>query len=237
MTEGYVALVCARSGSKGLPGKNLRRLGGKSLVTWSIEAALAVPRVSQVIVSTDSEEIAAVARESGADVPFLRPGELATDNAPEWLVWRHALEHLEATQSGVPKGLIVVPPTAPLRTSEDLERCLDEFERGDGEPVVTVTDAHRSPFFNMVTISESGLATLVIPPSDRISRRQDAPVVYDMTTVAYVVSPRSIKERGGIMDGPVRAVYIPPVRAIDIDNELDFSFAEHVMAKGLGAGA
>ena len=88
-----VAVIFARGGSKGLPGKNIRPLAGKPLIAWAIEHALAVKRIDRVIVSTDSEEIAAVAREYGAEVPFLRPAELARDDSPEWLAWRHALNY------------------------------------------------------------------------------------------------------------------------------------------------
>src|SRR5207302_5002745 len=90
-----VALICAREGSKGLPGKNVLPLAGRPLIAWSIVQARAVPRIGRIIVSTDSEQIAALARENGADVPFLRPAELARDNSPEWLVWRHTLNYLK----------------------------------------------------------------------------------------------------------------------------------------------
>ena len=121
-----VALICARGGSKGLPGKNIRPLAGKPLIAWAIEQARAVKRIGRVIVSTDSEEIAAVARQAGAEVPFLRPAELAQDKSPEWLVWRHALDYLKVNEGSYPDALIVVPATAPLRAVADLERCLDE---------------------------------------------------------------------------------------------------------------
>lgn len=224
-----VALICARGGSKGLPGKNIRPLAGQPLIAWSIVQARAVERIERVIVSTDSDEIAEVAREAGAEVPFLRPAELAQDNSPEWLVWRHALNYLNETVGAYPDALIVVPATAPLRAVADLERCLDEYDKGGVDMVITVTDAHRSPYFNMVKVHVDGTVGLVIPPEGSVIRRQDAPVVYDMTTVAYVARPEFVMTRNGAFEGRVRHVHIPAERALDIDTLLDFRIAEYLI--------
>lgn len=222
-----VALICARGGSKGLPGKNIRPLGGVPLIVWSIRQAKAVPRISRVIVSTDSEEIAAVARDAGAEVPFLRPAELAQDKSPERAVWRHALEYLKATEGAYPEVLIVVPATAPLRLPEDLERCLDEFEQDGADTVITVAEAYRNPYFNMVKTRADGCVELVIPPAEgAVTRRQDAPEVYDMTTVAYVTHPEFVMQADSIFAGRVRVVQIPAERAVDIDTLMDFRMAE-----------
>lgn len=226
----YVALICARGGSKGLPGKNIRPLAGHPLIAWAIGHALAVQRIGRVIVSTDSKEIAAVARESGAEVPFLRPAELAQDNSDEWLVWRHALNYLMAMDGAYPDVLVVVPATAPLRALEDLERCLDEYEKDDADIVITVTDAHRNPYFNMVKVNADGTVSLVIPPKGPILQRQNAPAVYDITTVAYVVKPEFVLTQSGIFAGKVRHVHIPAERSLDIDTLLDFRIAECLMA-------
>ncbi len=221
-----VALICARGGSKGLPDKNIRLLAGQPLIARAIGQARAVKRINRVIVSTDTEQIAGVARAAGAEVPYLRPAELAQDDSPEWLVWRHALRFLEESEWGRPDALIVVPATAPLRSVTDLERCLDEFEKGGVDVVITVTDAHRSPYFNMVRANADGTVGLVIPPEGPIVRRQDAPVVYDMTTVAYVAAPAFVTTRNGIFEGRVRYVHVPVERALDIDSPLDFRIAE-----------
>ena len=225
-----VALICARGGSRGVPGKNIRMLAGRPLIGWAIEQASAVSRVSRVIVSTDSEEIAGVARAAGAEVPFRRPAELAGDTASEWLVWRHALAFLKETAGAYPHALLVTPATAPLRSVDDLDSCLNEYERGESDIVVTVTDAHRSPYFNQVTVREDGSVGLVIPSSHDIVRRQDAPVVYDMTTVGYVARPEFVMSTERMFDGRVRRVYVPPARALDIDTPLDFVIAEALMA-------
>ncbi|MHB1193047.1 MAG: acylneuraminate cytidylyltransferase family protein [Longimicrobiales bacterium] len=228
-----VALVCARGGSKGLPGKNTRALGGRPLIAWAIMQARAVSRVDRVIVSTDSEEIAAVAREVGAEVPFMRPAELATDTAAEWLVWQHALSYLKSSGGRYPDALMVVPATAPLRSPEDLSRCLDNFALGAVDTVITVTPARRSPYFNMVTSREDGYVGLVVPPPSAVVRRQDTPPVFDMTTVGYVCRPDFVMRSSGLFEGRVRAVSIPVERALDIDTQLDFDLAEWLMRKNL----
>jgi len=220
------ALIFARGGSKGLPKKNIRPLCGKPLIAWSIEHALAVKRIERVIVSTDSEEIVAVAREYGAEMPFIRPAELARDDSPEWLAWRHALGYLLETDGVLPQVMVSVPATAPLRLPLDIENCLDEYEKGDADMIVTVTDAHRSPYFNMVKCNVDGTVGLVIPPQSAIARRQDAPKVFDMATVAYVVSPDFVMTHNAPFEGRVRAVHVPAERAIDIDTLLDFQIAE-----------
>lgn len=223
-----VAFIFARGGSKGLPGKNIRSLCGKPMIAWAIEQAKAVKRIERVIVSTDAEEIAAVARQYGAETPFMRPAELARDDSPEWLAWRHALNYLQS-EAGLPDAMVSVPVTAPLREPRDIERCLDNFAQGGADVVVTVSEAHRSPYFNMVKRNADGTVALVIPPDSNVSRRQDAPTVFDMATIAYVASPEFVLTRNALFEGRVRAVEIPPERAIDIDTLLDFRIAECLM--------
>ena len=224
-----IAIIFARGGSKGLPGKNIRPLQGKPLIAWSIEQALAVKSIDRVIISTDSEDIAEVAQKYGAEVPFIRPAELARDNSPEWLAWRHALTYLLETNGKLPEVMLSLPATAPLRLPIDIENCLDKYLEGDVDMVITVTDAHRSPYFNMVKSNDDGTVGLVIPPPSAIARRQDAPRVFDMTTVAYVVSPEFVMNHNSVFEGRVRAVHVPVGRAIDIDTLLDFQIAESLL--------
>jgi CMP-N-acetylneuraminic acid synthetase len=225
-----VALICARGGSKGVPGKNIRPLAGRPLISWAIASAQEVSRVSCVIVSTDSSEIAAVALNAGAEVPFMRPPELAMDSSSEWQVWQHALTFLKDRDGDYPTALLVVPATAPLRAVEDLDRCLDAFTAGGTDVVITVTDAHRNPYFNMVTRAPDGRAQLVIPPDGAVTRRQDAPPIFDMTTVAYVARPEFVMASRGLFDGRVQSVHIPLERSLDIDTFLDFQIAEWMFA-------
>jgi CMP-N-acetylneuraminic acid synthetase len=226
-----IAFIFARGGSKGLPGKNIRPFGGnKPLLAWSIEHAFAVKRIERVLVSTDSEEIAEVARRYGAEVPFIRPSELALDDSSEWLAWQHALNFVLQTQGSLPDVMVSVPTTAPLRLPIDIENCLDEFEKGDVDIVITVTDAHRSPYFNMVKVNEDGSVGLVIPDTTSIVRRQDSPEVFDVATIAYVARPQFVMSNSSIFEGRVRAVHVPAERSIDIDSMLDFKIAECLMA-------
>jgi CMP-N-acetylneuraminic acid synthetase len=224
-----IAFIFARGGSKGLPGKNIRLLGGKPLIAWSIEHALSVKRIQRVIVSTDSEDIANVARHYGAETPFIRPAELASDDSPEWLAWRHALNYLSDTTGKLPDAMVSVPATAPLRLPIDIENCLDEYEKGNVDMVITVTDAHRSPYFNMVKINADGTVGLVNPPQSAIARRQDAPLVYDVATVCYVTSPKFVLTHNSTFDGRVTAVHVPTERSVDIDTLLDFQIAESLL--------
>lgn len=232
-----IGFIFARGGSKGVPGKNIRTLGGKPLIAWSIEQALAVSRIKRVVVSTDSQEIADVARAFGAEVPFMRPPHLAQDNSPEWLAWRHALEYLQDKEGFLPETMVSIPTTAPLRLPSDLEKCLDEYEKGTADVVLTITDAHRSPYFNMVTRQVDDRVSLVIPRSEGISRRQDTPLVYDMTTVAYVLSTLFVLQHASLFDGRVHGVHVPIERALDIDTPLDFRIAEMLIAERVARGS
>jgi N-acylneuraminate cytidylyltransferase len=187
-------------------------------------------RIKRVIVSTDSEEIATVARDYGAESPFMRPAELARDDSPEWLAWRHALKWLLEDEGRLPDAMVSLPATAPLRQPEDIENCLDAFEGGQVDVVVTATSAHRNPWFNMVTIDQHGAAALVNSPEPgTINRRQDTPPVYDLTTVAYVARPHFVLSQPGIFAGRVKAVRVPSERSIDIDTLLDFRMAEFLL--------
>jgi len=224
-----VAIIFARGGSKGLPGKNIRPLVGKPLIAWSIEHALAIKRIDRVLVSTDSDDIAAVALKNGAEVPFMRPAELAGDESPEWLAWRHALNFLHETTGELPDVMVSIPTTAPLRLPLDIENCLNEYENHDADIVITVTDAHRSPYFNMVKTNADGSVGLVNPPQIAIARRQDAPIVFDVATVCYVVKPEFVMSHKSIFEGRVKSVHVPTERAIDIDTLLDFQIAEHLL--------
>jgi CMP-N-acetylneuraminic acid synthetase len=224
-----VAFIFCRGGSKGLPGKNIRLLGGKPLIAWSIDQARSVKCIDRVIVSTDCEDIAAVARNFGAEVPFIRPKELAQDESSEWLAWRHALSYLYDSLGVFPTAMVSVPATAPLRLPLDIEKCIDLYEEGGVDIVITTTTAHRNPYFNMVKVNSDGTIALVNTPDVPIVRRQDAPKVFDMATVCYVANPEFVMTSNSHFEGRVKAVNIPPERSIDIDTLLDFEFAEYLL--------
>lgn len=223
-----ICFIFARGGSKGLPGKNIRMLAGKPLIAHSISLALACPRIETVIVSTDDEAIAHEAKLAGAEVPFLRPSHLASDTAPEWKAWQHAIEWFEQ-QRGKFDVFLSLPATSPFRAMEDIESCLDAISADeDTDAVITVCDAQRSPYFNMVTLDDRGFAGLVIPPSGSISRRQDTPAIYDITTVAYAAKPQFVLRSSKLFDGKIRTVNVPASRALDIDTPFDFELAEAI---------
>jgi len=224
----FVAFIFARGGSKGLPNKNILKIGGVPMVAIAIKHALSVNRISRVIVSTDSDEIAKIAIDYGAEVPFRRPKELALDDSKEWLAWQHALNYLQEKEGGMPEAMVSVPVTAPLRIPLDIERCLDEYEKGGADFVITVTHADRSPYFNMVKKNPDGTVSLVIPDNLSVSRRQDSPSVFDMTTVAYVANSAFVMTNESLFNGRVKAVCIPKERAIDIDTEYDFAIAKYL---------
>lgn len=222
------AFIFARGGSKGVPRKNVKPLNGIPLIGYAIETARACPSLGEVIVSTDDDEIARVAVDLGARVPFRRPPELATDTASEWMAWRHAIEW-SRRNDGDFDAFVSLPATSPFRSVADVEGCIDML-RTDlrADVVATVKKADRSPYFNMVALADDGAAELVIRPKQGVTRRQDAPVVYDMTTVAYAARPSFVLARGGLFEGRMRVVEVPAERALDIDTMFDFAMAEHI---------
>lgn len=226
-----IAIIPARGGSKGVPRKNIRLLAGKPLIAYAIETALASDLIDRVIVSTDDMEIADVARQYGAEVPFMRPRELAQDDSPEWLTWQHAVRMVWASEGDAKTDAFVcVSPTSPLRAVEDVNSCIRLLLNSDADMVITVKPAERNPYFNMVVLDEAGYARLVIPPGRPIHRRQDAPPVYDITTVAYAFRPQFVLSANSELEGRVKAVVVPAERALDIDTELDFRFAEFLLS-------
>ncbi|AMK11488.1 cytidylyltransferase domain-containing protein [Pseudodesulfovibrio indicus] len=218
--------IFARGGSKGVPGKNIRPLAGLPLIGHAIKAGRDSGMLDRIIVSTDDPKIAEVAEELGAEVPFLRPAELARDDTPEWLAWRHAVDMVDQFDL-----FVSLPCTAPLRIGQDVRNCIELFERGGCDMVVTARPAERHPSFNMVTLAEDGYAAIAMPPGATITRRQDAPPVFDLTTVCYVTTPDFIRRRESVFQGRVKAVIVPPERALDIDTEQDFAFAQFMMER------
>lgn len=238
MNRLVVGIIFARGGSKGVPGKNIRLLSGKPLIAYAIDTARQSRFINRVLVSTDDGEIAEIARQYGAEVPFLRPPQLAQDDSAEWLAWQHAIRTIEALEI-MPKMdvFVSIPPTSPLRVVEDVDACIQTLCDGDADLVITVKPGERSPYFNMVVLDEANCASLVIPPERAIFQRQSAPAIYDMTTVAYAARPEFVLRANSIFEGKVKAVVVPAERALDIDTELDFRIAEFLLTQVLpGSG-
>ncbi|WP_333970165.1 acylneuraminate cytidylyltransferase family protein [Alteromonas mediterranea] len=221
------AFIFARGGSKGLPRKNIKPLAGKPLIAYSIEVAKRCPIVDAVFVSTDDKEIAEVATENGAIV-INRPAELATDTSPELLAWRHAVNWVQKEHG--PFSLFVsLPPTSPLRAVDDVTAAIEKIQHKAGDVCLSITPANRNPYFNMVTIAKNGRVELVIQPQSGVSRRQDAPPVFDITTVVYATTPSFILQNDSLFSGIVTAVEVPKNRAVDIDDIYDFMLAEAII--------
>lgn len=217
--------IFARGGSKGVPGKNIRLLAGKPLIAHALEVANQIPEIEHIFVSTDLDDIANIANQYGA-IPILRPSELAQDGSPEWLAWRHAINWVKA-EFGEFDRFLSLPPTAPLRIVDDVILCLNALDTST-DVVVTMTAAQRSPWFNMAKVDEFGLLRLLVD-GHGVVRRQDAPIGYDLTTVAYVLRPDFILKKNCIWDGCVRGVVVSQDSAIDIDSEFDFTVADFLM--------
>ncbi len=222
----FTACVFARGGSKGLPNKNIKIFNGKPLIAWSICQAKKIKDIKKIIVSTDSEEIAKIARDYGADVPFVRPKHLAEDDSAEWDSWKHLINYLIKIDD-LPDALISVPSSSPLRSPEDIQLCIDKFRLGKFDSIVTATKSKRSPYFNMIKINENGFCEILEKNTkNKFFNRQSVPKSYDLTTVCYVVSSKFIINNNGLFEGKVGFVEIPEERSIDIDNEWDFKLAD-----------
>jgi len=220
----HFAFIFARGGSKGLPNKNIRLLNDKPLLAYSIETAQATPEIDRVFVSTDCEDIALVATQYGAEL-IERPSELAQDKSPEWLAWRHAIEVVEG-KYGRFDSFVSLPATSPLRSVDDVSAAVSRLYNSDGDICISITPANRNPYFNMVKQDAQGYCQLVNSLDADVKRRQDAPSVFDITTVVYASTPGFILEKEGLFQGNVVAVEVPKERAVDIDDIYDFVFAE-----------
>lgn len=221
--------IFARGGSKGVPRKNIRKLAGKPLIAYSIEAGRAVSVIDKLIVSTDDEEIAEVAREYGAEAPFIRPSELAQDDSPILPSWKHAIRAVQEQFNIKVDILVTIPVTSPLRNTEDVEDCIEMLLESDADIAMTMTEASRNPYFNMVRLDEEGYIQPVIQTKLNITRRQQAPVVYDLTTVAYAAKASFVLSTDSLRKGRRKALLVPKERALDIDTEFDFKIAELLM--------
>lgn len=220
-------VVFARGGSKGLPGKNLMRIDGVPLVGLSVITGCAVPEIDRMYCSSDSEEILAAARNYGAATPFIRPKALASDASPELLSWKHFAKYLISAGNHKDDVIVSLPPTAPLRSVIDIQKVIESLATGPADMVVTYAQASHNPWFTIVTVGSQGDISIVnTAQTSAISRRQDAPLVYNITPVAYASTLKYVIETESLFGGTIRGVEVPSERAIDIDTELDFRIAE-----------
>lgn len=222
--------ICARGGSKGVPKKNIRALHGKPLIAYTIELALACPQISRVAVSTDSVEIAEIAKEFGAEVPYIRPAHLATDESSKLPAIQHLVRHYIEEMKFVPDYIVDLDPTSPLRIMEDVKQCIDLIINDtECDSVITGYKSNKNPYFNMVELDNSGFAFLSKKPEGEVLRRQDAPVVYAMNASVYAWKTDILFQREDIISGRTKFIEMPEDRSIDIDSEIDFKLVELIM--------
>jgi N-acylneuraminate cytidylyltransferase len=229
-----LALIPARGGSKSIPRKNIRLLAGKPLVAYSIEAARASATISRVIVSTDDEEIAAVAREFGADVPFMRPGTLAQDDTPDLPVFEHALRWLREHEQYEPAAIVHLRPTCPLRQPATIDRAVRSFlARADVDSLRSVSVAEQNPF-KMWLIGDGGVMRPVasVPGAAEAYNmpRQSLPRVFWQNGYVDVTRPATIA--AGTMNGGRILGFVVDEPLVDLDYEDHFRSAEAMLRAG-----
>lgn len=219
-----VCVIPARGGSKGLPRKNLKLLAGKPLIAYTIGQALQSQYIDRTIVSTDDREIADISRQHGAEVPFLRPADLAGDHVATIDVLLHAVQWLEEQEKYDFDILVLLHATTPLRSVNDINSCIKMLVETKADNVFSVTEAHRNPYFNMVEADEQGIATLA--KKGDFTTRQSAPKVYDMNASIYVWWKDVLKNEKKIFLKKSLIYIMPKERSIDIDDDFDFKVAE-----------
>jgi CMP-N,N'-diacetyllegionaminic acid synthase len=223
-----IITICARGGSQGLPGKNVRPLLGKPLIAWTIEQARECGLAQGIFVSTDDDEIASVAKFFGATVPFLRPAELATSSAPKLPVIQHLVGWIETHQMPVAR-IIDLDPTSPLRDVADIRACAELLDE-QTDVVITGYESDKNPYFNMVEKMPSGFYERVCAPSAEVAGRQLAPKVYAMNASIYAWHRRTLAS--SLWAFPrIRLHQMPRERSIDIDHAIDFELVELLMKK------
>ena len=235
-TGGCLALIPARGGSKGIPHKNLAPGGGRPLIAWTVAAARAAGPVDRVVVSTDDAVIAAVGRELGAEIPFLRPAELAQDDTPGIAPPLHALRWLEKHEGYRPALLLLLQPTSPLRTAEDIRAAVELLQARDADAVVSVTPVRKHPHWMKRLGAEGRLIDapalahgLEAVPQRGGTRRQDLPPLYAPNGAVYLARRDVLLDHGGWYTERTYAYVMPEERSLDIDTPWDLHLADLVL--------
>jgi len=217
-----LALIPARGGSKGIPRKNILTFCGKPLLQWSIDLAMAAPSVDRVVVSTDDPEIAEMALAGGAEVPFLRPEELASDTAPGIAPVLHALEQLPAVSD-----VLLLQPTSPLRLLEDVEAIVAMRREAGREAAVSVTPSSKHPAWMFSLSPQHQLKPLL--PSPDAACRQQLPPAYALNGALYLASRPFLERERSFLTADTLGYVMPPERSVDIDTTLDWQWGEFMM--------
>ncbi len=218
------ACVFARKGSKGILGKNTKLINGRSLIERAVDKAKSVSSVDRVFVSTDCPKISSLAIAAGAEVPFLRPSELSTDESPELLSWKHMVEYWQNEIGQLPDVFVSVPAVCPLAIAEDVANTIDRFVGGKAELALTVTE-DRSVYHAGKIEGDSFEFFL----ETNKARRQDFPKAYKVVAACYATSPDFILRTKDLRTATISPVPIPIERSIDIDTPFDFTVAENLL--------
>jgi CMP-N-acetylneuraminic acid synthetase len=224
-----LAIIPARGGSKGVPGKNLRPLGGKPLLQHTAEAALAAAHLDRVILTTDDPDIAGLGRNLGLEVPFLRPGEISGDASPVSQAVSHVLEHL-AAQGAHPEIICLLQPTAPLRLAQDIDAALAPLIEGRADSCITVCAAESChPYYQYRM--EDGAPRLFCPEALHFTRRQDFPPAYLRNGSIYACRTEVFTAGGTFYGRRLHAHVMPWSRSVNIDSEDDLLLAEFLIQR------
>lgn len=229
-----LCVIGARGGSAGLPGKNVRPLLGKPLIAWSVEQAIASNAVDLVVVSTDSDEIAAAARAAGAETPFRRPEELAGPTVGKFDVWKHALRASEEYYGRSFECYVDLDCTNPLRDPTDISSAIAQFREGRArgvDAVFSVCEARKNPYFNLVEPDSSGAMKMSKQLPSTVIRRQDAPPVFEHVASIYVLAADYVRKGSHLLEGYAEGYDIGQEKSLDVDSEFDFSLVEFLMHK------
>lgn len=231
MTAGdAIAVITARGGSKGIPGKNLKPMCGRPMIAWTIEAAQRAEGLSRILISTDDAEIARVCADLGAEVPFLRPARLATDTASHLEVFDHLMDWLEETQS-VPEHLVLLQPTSPLRTAQDISGGLEVARSRGADAVIGVSEigVHTAHPWLAKKIDTNGVLTPFMEAPTKDLRRQNLPHAYAINGALYINRFASIRRDRSFVPPGAIAYPMPLERSVDVDTPLDFFIAEQLL--------
>jgi CMP-N,N'-diacetyllegionaminic acid synthase len=223
--------ICARGGSKGVKNKNIKELNKKPLIAYTIEQAKASGLFEHIVVSTDSDDIANVAKQYGAEVFFKRSEEMASDTAGKLDVIKDVFKRSEEYYNRTFDYLMDLDATAPLRSVEDIINSFKQFREDNNDNLITAMPSRRSPYFNLVEQDENGKVYLSKKLDGAVVRRQDAPKSYDMNASIYIWKRDVILNENSLFLENTGLYVMPEERSIDIDNELDFEFVEFLMGK------
>lgn len=225
-----IAIIPARGGSKGLPGKNIKPLNGKPLIAYTIEAALDSDYISEVIVTTDSDEIASVAKKAGATIPFMRPEELARDKSKAIDVYIYTIERLKKERGIKIQSFIVLQPTSPLREKNDIDAAIRLFSEKKADSVISVTEASHPPVWAK-KISPEGILTDYFPEYSTNLNRQEIEPAFMPNGAIFIFKYSLLKENYRYYFSQTYPYIMPADRSVDIDSQFDFDFAEFLLTK------